>query len=334
MAEIQFLTGQLLKLEYYTRGLSDLKIGKFIKNLFAIVLLVALVYTARPASLIDALKNLTFEAILYLLILSVVLIYVSALKWKLFLEEFGSSLPVLHLFNLYLVGYFVNLILPSYLGGDAVRSWYAGKKTDQHHALAATILERYTGFVAMIALGLIFMWFVEVANIKIKMAVILVAIFLVVVTWLSLNRKMLARLGRIKKLETVIKHLSKIQEAFHLARANRQLLIKALLLSLVFHTLTVVNTAVAAYAVGWYDPPIYDLFVVLPLILLIGAIPLSPNGLGIQEGAFYFFLTGVGASPGQALAVAVVLRAKAYLLALMGGIVWFFVRGDKQQGQH
>ena len=64
-------------------------------------------------------------------------------------------MPVLHLFNLYLVGYFVNLFMPSYLGGDLVRSWYAGKEIGQHEALAATILERYTGFVAMIVLAIL-----------------------------------------------------------------------------------------------------------------------------------------------------------------------------------
>ena len=89
-----------------------------------------------------------------------------------------------------------------------------------------------------------------------------------------------------------------------------------------YHTVTVVNTLAAAAAVGWSQPPVAELFVVLPLILLVGALPLTPNGLGIQEGAFFFFLCAVGASPAQALGVALVLRAKSYVLALFGWLVW------------
>ena len=77
------------------------------------------------------------------------------------------------------------------------------------------------------------------------------------------------------------------------------------------------------HAVGWEEIPWGDLFVVVPLILLIGAVPVSPQGLGIQEGAFVFFLSGVGASSGQAMAIALVLRAKSYLLAAVGGLLWF-----------
>ncbi|NBO19859.1 MAG: hypothetical protein EBV03_11695, partial [Proteobacteria bacterium] len=106
---------------------------------------------------------------------------------------------------------------------------------------------------------------------------------------------------------------------------------KALLLSVLFHSVTVVNTVAAGYVVGWDNPPIRELFVVLPLILLVGALPITPSGLGIQEGAFFYFLGGLGASPGQALGIALVLRAKSYLLALLGWLCWIFERDHPPQ---
>jgi uncharacterized protein (TIRG00374 family) len=272
------------------------------------------------------------QAILYLGLLAVLLIYISSLKWQYFLEALGSHVSVFHLFRLYMVGYFINLVVPSYVGGDAVRSWYAGKKVGQHEAATATILERYTGFVAMVVLALSFVWFVDLVTIEIKLAVVGIALGLIAITLLALSPGLLNQFDKISQLRPIIKHVKKIQAGFHLARKDKRLLVKAMALSFVFHTATVVNTMAAAYAVGWYNPPMQDMFVVLPLILLIGALPIAPSGLGIQEGAFYFFLTGLGATPGQALGVGVVLRAKGYTVALIGGLVWYFVKRAEAKG--
>lgn len=311
--------------------LIKMKNYRFLKYLFSILLLLALVYLVDFAELWKALKELSFEAIFYLALLSVLLIYVSALKWKFFLDNFKTGASLWLLFKLYLVGYFVNLLVPSYVGGDLARSWYVGKKVGQHEALAATILERYTGFVAMLLLALCFMWFVDLVTFEIKLAVVLISIGLAVITYVALSPRALALLESLGRLDKVIKHLKKIQLALHLANRNRALLFKALGLSLIFHTLTVINTIAAAYAVGWFDPPLWELFVVLPLILLIGAIPVAPAGLGIQEGAFLFFLSGIGATPAQALGVGVVLRAKLYVLALIGGLIWPGIKANKDQ---
>jgi len=119
--------------------------------------------------------------------------------------------------------------------------------------------------------------------------------------------------------------VQKIELGMRFGFSDRLLLTKAIGLSLLFHTLTVVNTAAVAAAVGWTEVPWSDLFVVVPLILLVGAIPLSPQGLGIQEGAFLFFLESIGATSAQALGVGIVLRAKSYVLALLGGGVWLLL---------
>ena len=301
------------------------KLGKAV---FATAILCLLFYLVDLKELWLAFSNLTLPAIVNLLLISAILIYISALKWSYFLEAFSGRVSVLKLFNLYLVGYFVNLLMPSYLGGDAVRSYYAGKKSGQHEALTATILERYTGLAAMLMLGLIFMWFSALATLPIKLAVAGIALALATITVMALSPRLLAQLGRIPQLKDPLRHLQKIQAGFILAKSNHLLLIKALALSFLYHSVTVANTMAAGMAVGWYDAPVLDLFVVLPLILVVGALPFAPQGLGIQEGAFFYFLQGVGATPAQALGIALILRAKSYVLALSGGIAWLFVRSE------
>ncbi|WKZ56246.1 MAG: lysylphosphatidylglycerol synthase transmembrane domain-containing protein [Bdellovibrionota bacterium] len=298
--------------------------GKAVKTLFGLLILAALIYVVDVQSLWEALKELTWQSVAVLMLLSIPLILVSALKWRCFIESFGVKVRFVRLFNLYVVGYFVNIFVPSYVGGDFVRSWYVGKRIGQHEAFASTILERYTGLVAMLLLAFCFMWFVEGVGLLMQLAVLALCAGLAVITVIALSPAILQKVERFKALAKVIPHLRKVQTGLRLAHGNKPLLAKALFLSLCFHTLTVVNTMVAGIAVGWVDPPFWGLFVVLPFVLLIGALPVAPSGLGIQEGAFFVFLTALGATPAEALGVGIVLRAKSYVLALIGGLVWLY----------
>lgn len=274
------------------------------------------------SALISQLRNLTGQMLAALLGISFVLVYVSAFRWGIFVEELGSRISVLRLTSLYLMGYFINLILPSYVGGDAVRSWKVGKIVGQHNAFAATILERYTGIVAMVLLALAAMNFTSLATPPMKYAVGIFAVAVVLITYLATSPSTTKILSKIPFANLLSKHLVKLQGGFIEIRKNPKLLLYGIFLSFLYHGLAVLNTLFCSWAVGWLNVPVTDLCVVLPLILLIGAIPISPNGLGIQDGAFFYFLQSIGATPEQALGVALILRAKTYVLAIIGGFVW------------
>ena len=229
---------------------------RIIKILVAVAIFLALFSLVGLSDLGNALAKLTLFSAAYLILISILLIYISALKWGYFLAAFGSRVAVFHLFNLYRMGYFVNLIAPSYIAGDAARSWYVGRQAGQHEALAATILERYTGLVAMVSLGCVFVWFVDVVTAPVRLAILAIALVLVVVTMLALSEAPLRLLERRRLLGSNVGHLRKIQAAFRLARSNKTLLAKAFLLSFLFHSVTVLNVQAAAYAVGWYHPPL------------------------------------------------------------------------------
>lgn len=298
---------------------------RWIKNIFALSLIVVLFYLVDWRELSGAFSNLSFAAVFLLLAVSILLVYASAMKWSYFLEALSRRVSVFSLFSLYIVGYFVNLLVPSYIGGDALRSYYVGRRVGQHEALTATILERYTGLAAMLLLALVCMWFSRLVTWQIKLAIAALALAVAAVTSLALSPRALAFFGRITQFKDSVRHLERIQSGFHLVRSDKKLLLKAMALSFLYHGFTVFNTVVAAWAVGWHNPPWAELFVVLPVILLIGSLPLTPSGLGLQEGAFFYFLQGIGASPAEALGVAVLLRAKSYCLALAGGVVWLTI---------
>lgn len=295
---------------------------QLLKALVALLLVLLLVYWVDLDELLLALESLTWELAGYLLLLSVLLIYISALKWQLFLGALGRHIRVELLFRLYVIGYFVNQLMPSFIGGDALRSWHVGRLVGQHEALAATVLERYTGFVAMVGIALASCWFLPSIGWPVRGGVVLATLILIFVTTLGLSENFMRLLERVTVFKVVVCHGRRVQASFRLVRNQPGLLAKAMGLSLLFHVFTVANTMAAAWAVGWGNPPIAELFVVLPLIMIIAALPITPSGLGLQEGAFMVFLQLLGASPAEALGVGVVLRVKAYFLGVVGGLLW------------
>ena len=296
--------------------------SKIIKYLLAVFIFAMLFYIVDLQALLNVFSNLTIEIIVLLILISILLVYISALKWSLFLNSKERNVSAIKLFNLYLMGYFINLILPSYIGGDVARSWYAGKVSGQKKAFSATIMERLTGFIAMMLMGVLAVFLVPDLSQEIRLAVVIIGLGLFLGIFLIFNNSFFKIFKIIPFINKFYQQILEVQDILKTSFKNKSLLSKTLFLSFLFHCFAVVNTYYAGVAVGWTNIPVADLFVVLPLILLIGAIPITPSGLGLQEGAFFYFLTMLGASPEEALGVGLVLRAKVYLLAIFGGIVF------------
>ena len=65
-----------------------------------------------------------------------------------------------------------------------------------------------------------------------------------------------------------------------------------------------------------------DLLVVVALSVLASALPISPAGLGVQEGVLAGCLVLLGIAPSAAVAIALLNRSFIWLLAAIGG--WVF----------
>ena len=295
---------------------------RYVKYVVAIIAVGLVALFVDLSAVKSALQSVSLKDLMILLALSFLLVYVSVVKWQAFLERLGITAARPHLFRLYLVGYFVNLLMPSAVGGDVVRSVYVGKNVDKVRAVSATILERYTGLLAMVVMASVSVCFAPTVTRQIQVLTVLVVLGVIAGTVLVASGALEWLLSRLRCPERVVARVARMHEALRWGLSDRSLLVKVGLLSFLFHILTVVNTVAVASAVGWTTAPWADLFVVVPLILLVGAVPISPQGLGLQEGAFVFFLHSVGASTGQALAIALVLRAKSYVLALFGAVAW------------
>ena len=88
-------------------------------------------------------------------VVTLVMVAASCAKWKIILD-LKRELSYRELFRIYLVGYFFSNILPSTVGGDVVRSYYAGRLIDnQDFSAVSVFVERFSGIFFLFLLVIV-----------------------------------------------------------------------------------------------------------------------------------------------------------------------------------
>lgn len=307
---------------------------RMIRIVVALILLGLLLSYVGVSDLVEVLVRLDLQYIIYLLMMTIVLIWLSSLKWQLFLRATGHEVDVPQLMKFYTMSYFFSLFMPSLLGGDVARSVHLGSKLQSYKSVfAATFMERFTGLLAMTLISSCFVFLGADATKGIEIVVYLFSLSCVFVAIALFSESFGRRFFSCLELLLILvprrynaqtkDTLGQVQKALAFSQNNHRLLGLAMIYSLAFHFMAVVNTYIAALAIGWSGVSFTELCVVVPLVLLISIIPVTPSAIGIQEGAFLYFLTKIGASQGEALAVPLVIRAKNIITALVGAVIWF-----------
>lgn len=298
-----------------------------LKALFGLLLLAVLIWKVEWAETMAVLANISVPWIAALLMISFVLVWISCVKWRLFLSARGATVSLWSLQELYLIGYFFNNFAPGSVGGDVVRSYILGAHIkSQAGSFGTVFLERFTGMVALMGMALVaaFIRPEFLANRVLFFLLALMAaglgfvLFLLTSAWAQQQAKRLfARFPR----GSFATSIGKVMDVVFYFRDHHGILLRAMGLSILFHVATIVNTQAACLALG-LEVRFLDLAVLVPVVLAVAAIPVSMNALGIMEGAFVYFLALAGLGPAEALSVALILRAKNILLALLGGLLF------------
>jgi uncharacterized protein (TIRG00374 family) len=283
-------------------------------------------------------RDLVGQTDLFFLVVSVavgiVMIFVSAWKWYLLLKARGKHLSLMRLFQLYLVGYFFNNVLPTNVGGDVIRGYEAGRELDDKAtAMASVFVERFTGLTALVLLAVISF----VSNLKLfgdtrfafalaAAALIYSSVFIIVVDPRPLA--LLSRLVRNTPLNKLMPKLQKLQAVISTYRNHRGPLFLAMVLSFVFYLLAVLNGFVSTLAFGEFVP-LTNFLVIVPVIMVISMIPISLGGIGLQEWGFVFTYTAIGAGGSLGLVVAILIRMKAVFYGIIGGTLHLLRGGGR-----
>jgi hypothetical protein len=258
---------------------------------------------------------------------------VRSYKWQLLLRAQGVVVPLRTALSFSTMSMFFNALFLGSIGGDAFRVYRAeAYSSSRTGALSSILMERLTGLCAglLLVLGLgagFVLAYRSLVPLRLLAAVAVLAVVsssLVVVAWKLHPRVLGIGARRLPRLGAALERLAAC------IRAHRDCpgkLLAATALSVVFHLahgVTIYCFALAANA----RVPVAPLLFVAPLVAVLVMIPVSVNGLGIQEGSYILYLERLGVPGPVALLVAVLSRVAQLVLSLVGGLV-FVVHGAR-----
>jgi len=264
-------------------------------------------------------------------------IWISALKWEVLLKSRGYDVSFVYLFKLYLVGLFFNNFLPSNVGGDVVRVYELGKRIQNNaDALASVFVERFTGFIMMIVFACLALLtnLALVENTVLTLAIIVASVGLMGILWVVLDARLLNFVENRIKIGIVQKVTGKFrqfQKALYAYGEDRRTLVNVFVLSTAFYFISMAYIYVAALA--FHQPVDFlDIAIITPIILLVSTLPLTFNGIGLQEWVYVLMFAWIGLPEAVGLSTIVVIRAAALLWAIIGGVIYPSVRsGDASE---
>lgn len=258
-------------------------------------------------------------------------IVLGVMRWRMVLRVHGLDLPWSRAAEISLVAHFFNSFLLGSTGGDLMKAYYAARET--HHKKTEAVLtvfaDRLIGLWAMLLfagvmmlpnLGLIG------AHPRLRAVSVLVVGMLAACTVLAL----LAFRGGVSKswsgardwLRRLPKgeHLDRLLESCREFGRQPLFLTRTLAVSMALNAFCVFQLLVLCWGLQ-IKVPVLAMFLIVPIIICISAVPITPAGLGVRENLFVFLLAG------STLQVPATLALALSLLAYAGSLFWSVVGG-------
>jgi uncharacterized protein (TIRG00374 family) len=264
-----------------------------------------------------------FAVALAVMAVSVVL---GALRWWLLLEGAGIHVPARDSIRPYAMSFVLNLLLPTAVAGDAVRTWVLGRRSGRLlGAAAATVVDRLTALVCLFAVG----WAAYAVDRHAVPGSVLVAFAWVTAGLVvALALAVMAALGVRPLVHRLPERVARmIRESWRIVRGwagSGQLVLTVVVLGLVYQVLVIAVLVLAAKTVG-VELPFALAAVSTPIVVLATLIPISVGGLGIREGGFVILLGQAGIDAADATVVSL-LSATTILIssAVVVGATYLF----------
>lgn len=310
-----------------------------IKSGFSGILLCLLISQMEAGEFVRVLLSTKLSFLILALGVQVFTILLSVIRWRIVLGNFAIRVRLTTLSRLNLIGAFFNLFLPSSIGGDFFRAYYLSKRKGRGMSTTLTtiFLERSGGLCALLIVGtLASSWNrVEIQGIDTLHAfLILDALYLLVnalVFYSGIQLLVRRILERFLSRDMEVK-LRLVADGLERLRRNYASLCWTLILSLGIQLSSVYIMWIIGLSIGMEAP--FTLFLTfIPLINLTIMIPLTINGLGLRESAYYLLFSQVGVPMEVSVTLSLLNTLVAGSAGLPGAVIYSLYKKEESFGE-
>jgi hypothetical protein len=263
------------------------------------------------------------------MLLAVLSILCAAWRWHILLAV--ADLPFRVTARVTIISTFFSLFLPSSIGGDVMKVVLLTPAVGEHeHLISSVLVDRLVGLGATVVVGLVAalllpdVW----GNSGLIVALAGIALGFGLAVGFLLSRRLTDRLGRMVPGFLARRFGAKtasVREAIYAFRQRPTLLWYAAALSLL-RQLLICALAYCAGIAFHLSLGIEAYLAIIPLSVAITTLPLSINGIGLQDNALVLLFGLLGVNAVQSLSVSLFLHAQSNLIGLVGGVLWVLLR--------
>lgn len=264
-------------------------------------------------------------------------ILLGVIRWRMVLRVQGLNLSFGRATGISFVAHFFNSFLLGSTGGDLMKAYYAARETKHRKTEAVTtvFVDRLIGLWAMLLFAGVMMLPnlpLVLANHYLRGSAAVILCMLAacsIVGFLAFRGGVSRRwagaralLRRLPKGE----HLERSLEACRRFGTERFFLTRTLTVSMLLNALCVLQFLVLARGLG-LTVSAMALFVIVPVIICISALPFTPSGLGVREYLFVHMLSApLNVDPTKALSLSLLAYAGSLFWSLVGGVVYLLLK--------
>jgi glycosyltransferase 2 family protein len=249
-------------------------------------------------------------------------------RWQALVSD--PRLTLATLLSLYGLGFFSNNLLPSGIGGDAVRAGLLARRMPVIRATTSVVLDRMIGTLGLLGV-LAILPFIGIPPVIADQLNLLTQINLF--PWFLtalIGIVLLSGIGWSQRRWIVHQWAKVIVRLFEGAVFQQPIHLvfgQALALSVLSQALLTVSYWCVLNALTLSIEPGAAVWLVFG-VTFATLVPLTVNGLGLQEGIFVAILANYGVNLNAALGVALLVRALQVLYGLVGAFIYLLTRRD------
>ncbi len=246
-------------------------------------------------------------------------------RWRELSRFCDIDLTRLETFQLVMIGNFFSQVLPSSLGGDAVRLWLLGRQSGWRETTYSILIDRGFGLLAIstiiVVVGPIGLGYLKDDAMGITLIAIGGGTLLAGAVFAASGFAPLPALDRIPLLRQ-LHDCAKIVAAVLRSPLSGSLVIST---SVITHVIAIVMTYGLARAIS-APVSLVELFVLLPPVMLIAALPVSIAGWGIRELSMVTAFAYAGLEQTDGLVISLLTGLLQLAVGVAGGVMWIVLR--------
>jgi uncharacterized protein (TIRG00374 family) len=247
-------------------------------------------------------------------------------RWTMLLHAQDIPLSFRRAWGLTMIGALFNVVIPGAVGGDLIKGYYITRATEgrKTHAATSIAMDRVVGLIGLLFLSAA----VVLANVTEilrnpamrTLGAIAVAGFVGGLAGLCAALFAGERLSRWSFLPRIVRD---VFAALHEYRQQPAVVRNTLALSVLSQVLTCCSFYLALRATGVTGLRMSQFFLIVPLGLVTGAVPISPAGIGVGQAAFFALFKIVAPSYASAGTDAFTVFQAMFILICLSGLFWY-----------